>query len=71
MAWDEVGSGGGVGVMGNVDAIIREFGLPPSEDVRSLLAAAAEQRMREYGEPFALAVPRAMAALATSARRRR
>jgi len=60
---------GGGGVMGIVDAIIRKYGLHPSEDVRSLLAAAAEQRMREFGEPFAVAVPRAMAALATAARR--
>jgi len=63
------GEAGG-GVLGGVDAIIRQYGLYPSEDVRSLLAVAAEQRMREYGEPFALAVPRAMATLATSARRR-
>lgn len=62
---------GGGDVLGVVDAIIRDHGLRPSEDVRSLLAAAAEQRMHEYGEPFAVAVSRAMAALATSARRRR
>jgi hypothetical protein len=38
--------------------------------VRSLLAAAAEQRMREHGEPLSLAVRRAMALLAVSAGRR-
>jgi hypothetical protein len=38
--------------------------------VRSLLAAAAEQRMRERGEAFGIAVPRAMAALVTAAQRR-
>jgi len=69
MAWE--GAGMGEGVLGAVDAIIRQHGILPSEDVRTLLAAAAEQRMREYGEPFAVAVPRAMASLATSARRRR
>lgn len=55
-------------VLGTVDAIIREHGLFPSEDVRSLLAVATEQRMKERGESFAQAIPRAMAALVCSAR---
>ncbi len=53
-----------------VDAVIRQYGIHPSEQVRSLLAAAAEQRMKERGEEFAVAVPRAMAALVPAARRR-
>jgi len=60
----------GVGVLGFVDTIIRQHGIHPSADVRALLAAAAEQRMQEHGESFAVALPRAMASLATSARRR-
>jgi len=68
MEWEAVGAGGGV--LGVVDAIIRQHGVNPSEDVRTLLAAAAEQRMLEFGEPLSVAVPRAMAALVTSARRR-
>jgi hypothetical protein len=55
-------------VLLEVDALIRRHGLVPSEDVRSLLARAAEQRMLERGEPFALAVQRAVALLALSAR---
>lgn len=51
-----------------VDALIRRYGLVPSEDVRSMLARAAEQRMLERGEPFGVAVQRAMALLASSAR---
>jgi hypothetical protein len=53
-----------------VDEIIRGHGLRPSEDVRSLLAAATEHRMAEFGEPFGVAVTRAVALLAASARRR-
>jgi len=53
-----------------VDAVIRKHGIHPSEQVRSLLAAAAEQRMREHGEAFAIAVPRAMSALVSAAQRR-
>ena len=60
---------GGV-VLLEVDALIRRHGLVPSEDLRSLLARAAEQRMLERGESFAEAVRRAMAALALSAARR-
>jgi hypothetical protein len=52
-----------------VDALIRRHGLVPSEDVRSLLARAAEQRMLELGEPFGVAVQRAMTVLALSATR--
>jgi len=59
-----------VDVPGLVDSIIRQHGVHPSEQVRSLLAAAAEQRMREHGEALGTAVPRAMAALVTAARRR-
>jgi hypothetical protein len=55
-------------VLLEVDALIRRHGLVPSEDVRSLLARAAEQRMLERGEPFAVAVQRAVALLALSAR---
>ncbi len=57
-------------VFGLVDTIIRQHGVHPDEQVRSLLAAAAEQRMRERGEDFGVAVPRAMAALVMAARRR-
>jgi hypothetical protein len=57
-------------VSGLVDSVIRQHGVHPSEQVRSLLAAAAEQRMREYGESLGTAVPRAMAALVTAAHRR-
>jgi len=57
-------------VFGLVDSVIRQHGVHPSEQVRSLLAAAAEQRMRERGEAFGIAVPRAMAALVTAAQRR-
>jgi hypothetical protein len=53
-----------------VDAVIRGHGMQPTAEVRSLLAAAAEQRMREHGEPLSLAVQRAMALLAVSARLR-
>jgi hypothetical protein len=53
-----------------VDAVIRKHGIHPNEQVRSLLAAAAEQRMREHGEAFGIAVPRAMAALVSAAQRR-
>jgi hypothetical protein len=63
-------AGVGGDVLGTVDAIIRQHGVFPSEDVRSLLAAATEQRMKERGESLALAVPRAMAALVVSARLR-
>ena len=63
-------AGGAGGVVGAVDAIIRQYGVHPSADVRALLASAAEQRMAEFGEPFGVAVRRAMAALVTSARRR-
>jgi len=59
----------GVPVLLEVDALIRRHGLVPSEDVRSLLARAAEQRMLERGEPFAVAVQRAMAVLALNAAR--
>jgi antitoxin component of RelBE/YafQ-DinJ toxin-antitoxin module len=59
----------GFPVLLEVDALIRRYGLVPSEDVRSLLARAAEQRMLERGEPFEVAVQRAMAALALSAAR--
>lgn len=59
----------GFPVLLEVDALIRRHGLVPSEDVRSLLARAAEQRMLELGEPFGVAVQRAMAALALSAAR--
>lgn len=52
----------------DVDAIIRRHGVQPSPEVRSLLAAAAERRMRDRGEPLGLAVERAMALLAASAR---
>ena len=58
------------GVLGFVDGIIRQYGIHPSADVRALLAAAAEQRMQEHGETLGVALPRAMAALVTSARRR-
>ena len=57
-------------VFGLVDSVIRQHGVHPNEQVRSLLAAAAEQRMRERGEAFGIAVPRAMAALVTAAQRR-
>ena len=60
----------GAAVFGLVDAVIRQHGIHPSEQVRSLLAAAAEQRMKERGEAFGVAVPRAMAALVTAAQRR-
>ncbi len=53
-----------------VDAVIRKHGIHPSEQVRSLLAAAVEQRMREHGEALAIAVPRAMSALVSAAQRR-
>lgn len=59
----------GFPVLSEVDALIRRYGLVPSEEVRSLLARAAEQRMLERGEPFDLAVQRAMAMLALSAAR--
>lgn len=59
----------GVPVLLEVDALIRRHGLVPSEDLRSLLARAAEQRMLERGESFEVAVRRAMAALALSAAR--
>jgi len=59
----------GVPVLLEVDALIRRHGLVPSEDVRSLLARAAEQRMLERGESFGEAVQRAMALLALSATR--
>jgi hypothetical protein len=62
--------GEGKGVLGVVDSLIRQYGIDPSADVRALLAAAAEQRMLEHGEAFGVALPRAMAALVTSARRR-
>lgn len=61
--------GAGFPVLREVDALIRRYGLVPSEDVRSLLARATEQRMLERGEPFDLAVQRAMAKLALSAAR--
>jgi hypothetical protein len=59
----------GVPVLLEVDALIRRYGLVPSEDLRSLLARAAEQRMLERGESFGEAVQRAMAVLALSATR--
>ena len=59
----------GIPVLLDVDALIRRHGLVPSEDLRSLLAKAAEQRMLERGERFEVAVQRAMAALAVSAAR--
>ena len=59
----------GVPVVLEVDALIRRHGLVPSEDVRSLLARAAEQRMLERGESFGVAVQRAVALLALSATR--
>ncbi len=59
-----------VDVRGLVDAVIRQHGIHPSEQVRSLLAAAVEQRMREHGESLAVAVPRAMTALVSAARKR-
>ena len=58
---------GGFQVLVDVDALIRSYGLVPSEEVRSLLAAAAERRMRQRGEPFPMALQRAMALLALSA----
>jgi hypothetical protein len=61
---------GGADVFGLVDSVIRQHGIHPSEQVRSLLAAAAEQRMREHGEAFGVAVPRAMSALVAAAQRR-
>jgi hypothetical protein len=57
-------------VFGLVDSVIRKHGIHPNEQVRSLLAAAAEQRMREHGEAFGTAVSNAMAALVTAAQRR-
>ena len=57
-------------VFGLVDSVIRKHGIHPNEQVRSLLAAAAEQRMREHGEALGIAVPNAMAALVTAAQRR-
>jgi hypothetical protein len=65
MAMNPVGD-----VRGLVDAVIRQHGIHPNEQVRALLAAAAEQRMAEHGEAIGIAVPRAMAALVTAARRR-
>ena len=59
----------GVPVLLEVDALIRRHGLVPSEDVRSLLARTAEQRMLERGESFDVAVRRAAALLALSATR--
>lgn len=59
----------GVPVVLEVDALLRRYGLVPSEDVRSMLARAAEQRMLERGEPFGVAVQRAVAMLALSATR--
>ncbi|HEU4382630.1 MAG TPA: hypothetical protein VFR85_03915 [Anaeromyxobacteraceae bacterium] len=59
---------GGPGLL-EVDALIRRHGLVPSQDVRSLLARVAEQRMLERGEPFGVAVERAAALLALSATR--
>ncbi len=53
-----------------VDSVIRQHGIHPSEQVRSLLASAAEQRMREHGEALGVAVPRAMSALVAAAQRR-
>ncbi len=57
-------------VFGLVDSIIRKHGIHPNEQVRSLLAAAAEQRMREHGEAFGIAVPNAMKAIVIAAQRR-
>lgn len=59
----------GVPVLLEVDALIRRHGLVPSEEVRSLLARLAEQRMLERGESFAVAVERAVEMLAQSAAR--
>jgi hypothetical protein len=64
-----VSEAAGFPVVLEVDALIRRHGLVPSEDVRSLLARAAEQRMQELGEPFGVAVQRAMTVLALSATR--
>jgi hypothetical protein len=57
--------------MVSVDALLRSHGIEANELTRSFLATAAEQRMRERGEPFGVAVERALASLAASARLRR
>ncbi len=55
-------------VLRTVDGVIRSQGIEPTHEIRSLLAAAAEQRIRDRGEPFEVAVRRAMASLAATAR---
>jgi len=67
----EEGLAGGRQVMVSVDALLRSHGLEPNDLTRSLLATAAEQRMRETGEPLAVAVRRAVSVLVASARLRR
>ncbi len=59
---------GGAGVLRQVDDVIRDQGMQPTEEIRAMLAAAAEQRMRDRGEEFSIAVRRAMALLAVTAR---
>ncbi len=67
----EDGLAGGRELMVSVDALLRSHGLEPNEMTRSLLATAPEERMRPRGEPLAVAVKRAVAALVASAGRRR
>ncbi len=67
----EDGLAGGRELMVSVDALLRSHGLEPNEMTRSLLATATEERMRQRGEPLAVAVRRAAAALVASAGRRR
>jgi len=51
------------------DGMLRDHGIHPSAELRSLLAWATDQRMGEFGEPFFLAMERAAAAIAHSALR--
>ncbi len=67
----EDGLAGGSELMVSVDALLRSHGLEPNEMTRSLLATATEERMRQRGEPLAVAVRRAVATLVASAGRRR
>jgi hypothetical protein len=67
----EEGLAGGREVMASVDALLRSHGLEPNDLTRSLLATATEERMRERGEPLAVAVRRAIALLVASAGHRR
>ena len=67
----EEGLAGGREVMASVDALLRRHGLEPNELTRSLLATATEERMRQRGEPLAVAVERAIAVLVATAGRRR